>query len=164
MNKALGLKASPLLILCRLLAVLLILGCLACGCVSRIDFRTEEQKEADYRESLISSSAFQKGVKGIIAAKKNKIFPTMMTKVTVFSSANLVLITYTHAGITEQFCYNTKTKRPSTKEHFKSLLGQKEAAYMANQFYAGNTNAQPPKYTVDYTDKDLQIMIEEAKG
>ena len=162
MRKLLGLKASPLLFLCRLLTILLILGYWACLCASRIDFRTEAQKEAEYKSSLISSNTFQQGVEGIQAAKKIRIPTTTITKVTVFSAANLVRITYTLSGSSEHFYYNTKTDLESTENTFNTLLNQKISNYRAQQFYSGKTNITPLSFTVDYTDKDLQIMIKEA--
>ena len=106
MNVKLKVTKSPMLRLVHILTVLCILGFLVCTFLAATDLRTEEQKAAEHRQSLMSHSLFEttsECAKLFRQRHPSYTISRISCVGTVRSSAKAALIETNHGT----FCYAT---------------------------------------------------------
>lgn len=120
MNETLKMKPSVFLIISRIVAAVLVLLLIGMAFFGIFDFRTEEQKIADFKEKLVTDSYAQAALKGLRSAYRQggDITPE---RVSVFRESGLLYVAVAAknvAGESVAFFYNaTSNKSISARDY-----------------------------------------------
>ena len=159
MAKNLKIKSSPMLIIARFLKFLLTISSIACLFFGFVDIRTEEQKLADERKALISTTAFRYSVEAVQYAKTNSLFDVeVIESVSYLPTQNkYVLVVYkTSLGMENAMTYSAKTKKGYNG---RSLFSQEASSLISNDTYLGRPSTVK---VTEYTGEELKILLQEA--
>ena len=154
MSKELKVRPSPMLVLCYVAIAICILGFLACSVLGLVDFRSEEQKEIDYRNELVESGLFKEAKRVISYINKYPSQGPKKTEIMSISCWGISKIGSTRAVVRittyDNICYYYRV----TKEF--------EVAFASENLYTDFViDGRFSNLTLK--DKELEILFEEVE-
>ena len=155
MNEQLSKKPSVPLIICRILAAVIVLGLVISGLCGIIDLRTQEQKDAAYKETLMERQYVSAAMEGIRAAYQNQ-FNITPERVVVFNAGEtyVAVLAKDLTGMYVTTYYNASANKSISSYEYDKAYNS-IASY---QNFVGSTK----EITTKFEGTDLQILCEEV--
>lgn len=155
MNEKLKMKPSGVLIFSRILAAILVLTLAGVAFFGIVDFRTQEQKDADARQEFLEKSHSQAALKGLRGAYRESLGITP-ERIVVFNATGklyVAVLSKDSIGMYTTFYYNaTDEKEIDSWEYDK--------AYNSIASYHNFTGSK--MQTTKIENEELQILCEEV--
>ena len=157
MNENLEMKASPLLVITRIIFLIVIALIVVCVFFGLVDMRSDAQKEADYRKEVLEKEFAGAAVEAINISQE-KYPDAIIEKVSIVTGKNKVLVEVTAVNDVDQYVrtyYNTKQNTLVNEATYKDLY----YSNMASSFYVGKNG----DIETVFEGEELIILCEEAR-
>ena len=113
MNEKLKMKPSPALIICRIVGTVLVVLLVGMAFFGVCDFRTEEQKIADFKEEILTDAYAQAALKGLRGAYR-ELYKFTPERISVRDESGVLYVAVEgkdSSGEAAGFFYNATTGR-----------------------------------------------------
>ena len=158
MGEDLKIKASPLLVVTRIVVFVLLAVSFVLGYFGMVDMRTDEQKITDYREELLSRSSAQYAIEAIKLAKRNNDYIEITAVNMIVAPGKILLMVYGSSATEKNLktCYDAQSKKIVNSRLYDDIYYSK----MASNNYVGKEDND---FLTKYEGNDLKILLEEAE-
>ena len=158
MNENLKMKASPLLIVTRIIFLIITTSIVFCAFFGVVDIRSGEQKEADYRKEVLGKPSAYAVIKAIKISQKNYPYAEI-EKVSVINGSGKVLVRVTALNSANQYVWTYYDAKNNTMVD-ESVYSNLYSSLLSYSFYTGRNG---DGIETIFEGKDLMILCEEAK-
>lgn len=153
MSRELKARSSPILVLCYVAIAVCILGFLGCSIMGLVDFRSEEQKEIDYRNELIESGLFKEAERVVSYIKEHPSNVLKINNIKSVTCIGTIKVGSTRAVVriitNSDTCY-----------YFRITQDLQVKTTVENQYTEFVIDGRFKR--LDLEDKDLEILFEEV--